>query len=197
VTEELKPLSKKHKLVQDKYLVYLNQEKAYSEVYPDASPDSAKASASRLFTDVNFRAHLEARLCEAHLTADEALKLQADIARGDITEFFTGYGNIDWDKFKGSGKGRLVKKIKTRTITKIGKGEKDDDTEIVETELELYPADTAQERILKVEGKFTNKIDVTTDGKPLQKDELTDEERMERMKQLAQVIAQEIKKVGS
>jgi len=86
--------------------------------------------------------------------ADEALKLQADIARGDITQFFTPIGNLDFDKLMESGNGRLVKKIKQRTITKIGKTEKDEDTEILETELELYPADAAQERILKMHGKI-------------------------------------------
>ena len=159
MTEELKPLSKKHQRVLDQYLSCFNQTEAYHKVYPKVTYDSARAASSALFATLNFSAHLNARLNEAHMSADEALKLQADIARGDITQFFTPIGNLDFDKLMESGNGRLVKKIKQRTITKIGKTEKDEDTEILETELELYPADAAQERILKVHGKLVQRIE--------------------------------------
>ena len=122
---ELKPLSKKHQRVLNEYLLCFKQVEAYQKVYPKATYDSAKALASNLFTDINFSAHLQSRLDEAHMSADEALKLQADIARGDITQFFTPIGNLDFDKLMESGNGRLVKKIKQRTITKIGKTETD------------------------------------------------------------------------
>jgi hypothetical protein len=118
-------------------------------------------------TNPDVKAELESRLAEAHMSADEALKLQADIARGDITEFFTPFGNLDFYKLRESGKGRLVKKIKQKTVTKIGKKEDDEDTEILETEIELYPADTAQERILKITGKFKEQIDVTSGGEKI------------------------------
>jgi hypothetical protein len=88
------------------------------------------------------------------MSAEEALRLQADIARGDLTEFLTPLGQIDIDKLRQAGKGRLIKKLKQKTITKIGKTDKDDDTEIHETEIELYPADVAQERILRIAGKI-------------------------------------------
>lgn len=96
------------------------------------------------------------------MSADEALKLQADIARGDITEFFTPYGNLDFEELRTSGSGRLVKKIKQKTVTKIGKGERDEDTEVLETEIELYPADAAQERILKISGKYKDESEMPT-----------------------------------
>jgi hypothetical protein len=102
------------------------------------------------------------------MSADEALKLTADIARGDVTEFITGFGNIDIDAVRKSGKGRLIKKIKQKTVTKIGKGESDEDTEVLDTEIELYDAQAALRDILKIHGKFTDKVDLTSGGVPLE-----------------------------
>lgn len=137
-------------------------------VYPNSTYDAARKSAAVLLAKSNVSEEIDERMKESHMSADEALKLQADIARGDITQFFTPIGNLDFDKLMESGNGRLVKKIKQRTITKIGKTEKDEDTEILETELELYPADVAQERILKMSGKLkdpniTIKVSLTDD----------------------------------
>jgi len=149
-----KKLTKANQVFISEYLKCFNGTEAYSRAYPKAQRDSARANATRLLANDDISDEINARLAEAHMTADEALKLQADIARGDITEFFTPFGNLDFDKLRESGKGRLVKKIKQKTVTKIGKGEDGEDTEILETEIELYPADTAQERILKITGKF-------------------------------------------
>lgn len=156
MTDEIKPLSRKHQKFVNEYLKIWNGTRAYMAVYPKASYETAMANAARLLGDARISAVVSARLNEAHMSADEALKLQADIARGDITELLTPLGSIDIDYIREKGLGRLIKKIKVRTITKIGKGEKDDDTEIHDTELEMYPADAAQERILKVGGKLKN-----------------------------------------
>jgi len=155
---DLKPLSKKHQRVLDEYLLCFNQTRAYQKVYPKTTYDSAKALASNLFTDVNFSAHVSARLEDVHMNADEALKLTADIARGDVSGYLNTFGGIDIDKVRENG--RLIKKIRTRTITKIGKTDTDEDTEITDTEIELYPADSAIERILKMHGKFGSSVDL-------------------------------------
>lgn len=167
MSDELKPLSKKHQRVLDEYLICFVQWRAYKVVYPKSSDEVARTLASRLFADANFSAHLLARLNEAHMSADEALKLTADIARGDVTEFITPFGNIDIDLLRKSGKGRLIKKIKQKTITKIGKGEKDEDTEILDTEIELYDAQAAQRDLLKIHGKFMERLDVTSGGEKI------------------------------
>jgi hypothetical protein len=167
---ELKPLSKKHQRVLDEYLLCFSQVASYQKVYPKATYDSAKALASNLFTDVNFSAHLISRLNEAHMSADEALKLTADIARGDVSQFINPFGGIDVDRVRANGK--LIKKIRTRTITKIGKTDKDEDTEITDTEIELYPADAAIERILKIHGKFTDRVDLTNSDGSLKPEEM-------------------------
>lgn len=154
--EETKPLNKKQQRFIDEYfLCNMNGTEAYSRVYnPKGGRDVARANASELLAKPNVNKIIQERMSAYHMTADEALKLQADIARGDITELLTPLGHVDIDLIRKNGKGRLIKKIKQRTITKIGKSDKDEDTEIHETEIELYPADTAQERILKVQGKM-------------------------------------------
>lgn len=86
--KELKPLSKKHKRVQDEYLKCWNQTKAYQAVYPNSEYESARTAAARLFANDNFSAHLNLRLNEAHMSADEALARQAEIGRASLGTFF-------------------------------------------------------------------------------------------------------------
>lgn len=154
IDEQPKKLNKAQEVFIDEYLLCFNATEAYSRAYPKAKRTTAGANGHELLKKTEIQNEIQQRLSAVHMNADEALKLQSDIARGDITEFFTQFGNLDFDKLRDSGKGRLVKKIKQRTITKIGKGDSDPDTEILETEIELYPADTAQERILKIHGRL-------------------------------------------
>ena len=153
MSDELKPLNKAQQVFVSEYLKLFNATEAYLVAYPKSKRDSARANAARLIAEDSVKAEIEARLKEIHMSADEALKLMADIARGDITEFITPLGNLDIDLLKASGKGRLVKKIKQKTVTKIGKGKEDEDTEVLDTEIELYPADAALDKILKIHGK--------------------------------------------
>lgn len=152
--DELKPLNKREQVFVNEYLKNFNATEAYLKIHPNSKRESAWVSASRMLSSDKVKAHVEQRLKEIHMSADEALKLRADIARGDITEFLDSQGLIDIDKMRENGKGRLVKKIKQRTITKIGKTNKDEDTEIHDVEIELYPADSAQQDILKVHEKI-------------------------------------------
>lgn len=149
-----KPLSRKHQKFIAEYLKLWNGTRAYMAVYPKSSYESAMANSAKLLGNNKIQAVIDAKIKESQMSADEALKLQADIARGDITDLLTPLGSIDLDYIREKGLGRLIKKVKVRTITKIGKGDKDDDTEIHDTELEMYPADAAQERILKIGGKL-------------------------------------------
>lgn len=156
MSDELKPLSRKHQRVMDEYLKCWRQAEAYQKIYkvPWAS---AKSASSVLFANDNFSAHLQARLDEIHMSANEALKLQADIARGDMGEFLDTKGigfSLDLQDAKGKGLTKLIKKVKQKTTTFIAKKESEEDREVHELEIELYPADVAQERILKIHGKL-------------------------------------------
>ena len=156
MSEEKPKLSKADEVFVGEYLLGFNATAAYKKAHPSVKSTTAASNGWKLLRKTEIQEAIKERLDEVHMSADEALKLTADIARGDITEFITPFGNVDIDLLKQSGKGRLVKKIKQRTVTKIGKGEKDEDTEILETELELYPADNALDKILKIHGKYSD-----------------------------------------
>lgn len=156
MSEEKPKLTKANEVFISEYLKCFNGTEAYSRAYPKAKRDSARANAAELLAKPSIKAEIEFRLAEVHMSAEEALKLTAEIARGDVTEFFTPLGNIDIDLLRQSGKGKLIKKIKQKTVTKIGKGDTDQDTEILETEIELYPADAALDKILKVHKKYSD-----------------------------------------
>lgn len=154
--QALKPLSKKHEKVLNEYLICFVQWKAYQAGYPDASEESARTASSRLFANDNFRAHLNARLSEVHMTADEAIKRMTDMARGDLGDFLeiTTMGHhIDLAKAQELGKTYLLKKVKQKTITVNGK---DQDSETFIEEIELHDPQAALRDILKMHGKFKN-----------------------------------------
>jgi phage terminase small subunit len=150
MADETPKLTKKQQVFVNEYLSCFNGAEAARRA--GYSESRARVTASELLADSNISEQIKARLAEVHMGADEALSLQSSIARGDVSKYLNTFGGIDIDKVKEDG--RLIKKIKTRTITKIGKTDKDEDTEIIDTELELYPADVAQERILKIHGKI-------------------------------------------
>jgi phage terminase small subunit len=168
MTEEkaLKPLTKKQQVFVAEYLKCFNATEAARRAGYKGG-DLLHTNASKILQSTTVQAEIAAHKEYLQVGVDEALILQGAIARGDITELLTPLGNVDVDFIRDSGKGRLVKKIKQRTITKIGKGEKDDDTEIHETEIELYPADQAQINILKIHGKFKETIDITSGGEKI------------------------------
>lgn len=158
---ELTPLSKKHKRVLDEYLKCWKQWEAYQKVYPKATYDSARSLSSDLFAGTNFSAHLQARLNEAHMSADEALKLTADIARGDIGDFMSigsmGF-ELDLQAAREAGITGLLKKVRQQTITINGK---DQDKEIHTIDIELYDRQAALRDFLKIHGKLINRVEGT------------------------------------
>lgn len=152
MSDEKPKLTHKQQVFISEYLKSFNA--TASAIAAGYSEKTAHAMGWENLRKPEIQSEITRRLDEVHMGADEALKLQSDIARGDITEFITPFGNLDIDLLKNSGKGRLVKKIKQKTVTKIGKNMGDPDTEILETEIELYPADAAQERILRITEKL-------------------------------------------
>lgn len=163
--EPLKPLNKAQQVFVSEYLKCFNGTEAYSRAYPKSSKDAARANAARLIATDSIKAEITSRLAEHHMSADEALQRLADMARGDVTEFITPMGAFDIEAMKAAGKGHLIKKIKQKTVTKIGKTDNDEDTEIHDTEIELYPADSALRDILKMHGKMKGDAPVINIGK--------------------------------
>jgi phage terminase small subunit len=157
MSEEVKPLSKKHSVFVDEYLKCFNATEAYSRVYPKATRETARRNGSKLLTNTDISAAIQSRLTEVHMSADEALKLLADQARadiGDIMEATTFGYNFDMRKAKEIGFTRKIKKVKQKTVTIMGKGEDSEDTEIHTIEIELYDAQAAIDKILRVHEKL-------------------------------------------
>lgn len=105
----------------------------------------------------------------------EVLASLTDIARGNITELMdvttSGFTLELMDEDESGNKfikpqSKLIKKIKQKVTTILGKKESDDDKEIVETEIELYSAYDAMVTLGKYHKLFVDKseVDITTQG---------------------------------
>jgi len=155
---ELKPLSKRHQVVLDEYLLTFSQVRAYQKAYPTVTYDSAKSAAARLFATVTFSSHLQSRLDEVRMSADEAVKLLSDMARADIGQFAEAKGNgwiFDMEKAKKSGMTKLIKKIKQKTTVYPIKG-----LEEIELEIELHDSQAAIDKVLRIHGKYKDNLNL-------------------------------------
>jgi phage terminase small subunit len=157
-----KTIPRRHQLFIDEYLKCFNATRAYLKIYPKSSYASAMASSSRLLSSDKISEIVTERLKELQMGPDEALKLLADQARGDIAEIMdvTSMGfNLDMRKAQEQGLTKLIKKVKQTTKTIIGKKPTDEDEEITTLEVELYDAQAALDKILRVHKKYTNPED--------------------------------------
>jgi phage terminase small subunit len=149
---EEKKLTRKQKVFIAEYLKTWNaSESARRAGY---SVKTAGSIGQRLLKDVEISTAIQTRLAEIHMSADEALKLLADMGRGDIGEVVDNNGLLDIRLAREKGMTKLLRKIKQKTVTRIGKSDDDDDVEIVETEFEMYSAKDAIDTILKAGGKL-------------------------------------------
>jgi hypothetical protein len=108
------------------------------------------------------------------MSAEEALDIITQQAKGDIGEFMAvskmGF-SLDLEEAHRLGKTRLIRKIKQKTTIFSGKKE-EDDREVHELEIELYDAQAAADKVLRVAGRYKNsdtdlgevKIRVTVTG---------------------------------
>jgi phage terminase small subunit len=155
-------LTNKQRVFVEEYLSCWNATEA--ALRAGYSERSARAQGSRLLTNDDISAEVERRLAEKKMTADEALTLLADMARGDIGEFMdvSGMGfSLKLLDENGERKNtRLIKKIKQKTTTFIAKSESDEDREFHEIEFELYDAQAAIDKILRVAGKYKDSVDL-------------------------------------
>lgn len=129
------------------------------------SPRSSRSTASELLTNPNV---LEA-IREKVMSADEVLCRLSDIAKGDIADLMdiTSAGFTFRLLVKDENGNRvvnpntkLIKKIKQKVTTTLGKGDSDD-REIIETELELYSAQEALNTLGKYHKLFVDRTELT------------------------------------
>ena len=184
------------------------------------SENTARQMGYENLTKPDIKAAIQERLAEVHMSADEALALQSEIARSNIGVFFkvieewmfdplptyeilgqkevvddsdesnpikrisywVRHVAIDLDKVIDPRYSHLIHKFTDSRRTGLG--------------IETYDKQTAIRDALKVHGRFTERVDLTSNGESIAQP-LPDEERLARMKQLASTIAEEIKKTDA
>jgi phage terminase small subunit len=167
--EEPKKLTRKQRVFIDEYLKCWNA--AESARRAGYSEKTAYSVGWENLRKPEISEAIKSRLDEVHMSADEVLKLLADMARGDMGDFIDASGVgfcLDLRDAKEQGRTKLIKKIKQKTTTFLAKSESDEDREVHELEIELYDAQAALEKIGKHHKLFTESIEVGgKDGKIL------------------------------
>ena len=152
---DARKLTKKQQVFIDEYLKCFNASEAARRA--GYSAHSARQTGSDLLNEAYISEQIQARLAEVHMSADEALKLTADIARGDIAQLMdissVGF-SLDMSKAQSLGLTGLIKKVKQKTTIYQAKKESEDDREVTELEIELYDKQAALRDILKIHGRF-------------------------------------------
>lgn len=112
---------------------------------------------------------IAAAIREENMSADEVLSRLTDIARGDLADLMDvrpmGFTlSLVDENGAVNPNTKLIKKIKQRVTTVIGKTEDADDREIIDTELELYSALDALQVLARYHKLLTDKTEVTGEG---------------------------------
>jgi phage terminase small subunit len=145
-----KKLTRRQQVFVSEYLKCWNASEAARKA--GYSVRSAYARGYELVRNSEVKAAIDARLDEVHMSAEEALKLTADIARGDIGEFMAispmGF-SLDLEAAQKAGKTNLLKKVTQKTVID---GKRDTETHIVD--IELYDRQAALRDILHAHGRL-------------------------------------------
>jgi len=116
-----------------------------------SSDEYYRLAGHRAITNDNVQSEIKRRWAAHGMTADEVVGRLSQMARADISTFVTETGAIDWKVVKAQG--QLIKKI----LHTKGK----------QSQIELYDAQSALEKIARTMGLFTDRVDVTSGDKPL------------------------------
>lgn len=153
VETEPKKLTRRQQVFVSEYIKCWNASEAARKA--GYSERSAYSRGYELVRNREVKAAIEARLDEVHMSAEEALKLTADIARGDVGEFMAigpmGF-SLDLEAAQKAGKTNLLKKVTQKTVID---GKRDTETHIVD--IELYDRQAALRDILGVHGRLRGK----------------------------------------
>jgi phage terminase small subunit len=169
-----KKLNNRQKLFVEEYLACFNASEAARRAGYNGASDVV---GPRLLVNVGIQEAIKKRIDEKAMSADEVLVRLADIARGDIADLMAvstmGF-TLELMTEDESGnkvvnpKTKLIKKIRQRVTTFIGKKNDDEDREVVDTEIELYSASDALALLGKYHKLFVDRTELTgADGQTL------------------------------
>jgi phage terminase small subunit len=105
-------LTDKQQAFINEYLKCFNATKAAIEA--GYSEKSARSIGAENLTKPDIADEIAVRIADAKMSADETLLSLAEIARGDMSDFFTVYGKVpvlDFEKAQKNGKLGLIKKL--------------------------------------------------------------------------------------
>lgn len=143
-------LSSKQQKFAAHYAVHSNATQA--ALHADYSEKTAYSQGQRLLKNVEIQKVIQEIFRRNTMSEFEVLHRLTEIARGDLSDVVDDYGNLDMAKAKSKGKTKLLKKVKSRSITT-------DDSDIHEAEVETYDALKALE-LLARKHDLINKIRV-------------------------------------
>jgi hypothetical protein len=174
-TRANKLTDKQRMFIEQYFICGLNGTEAAMQVYDCKDRNVARVVATENLAKPAIRAHVDARLAEYHLTADEVLSRLAFHARGSMDDFIDAdSGTIDLSKAHKAKQLGLIKKYKTKftTTTKqtapVSLADSDEkrkrvtteEVEVMEIELELYDQQAALVHLGKHLGLFTADVNI-------------------------------------
>lgn len=157
-------LSPKQQAFVEHYLTCWNASEAARRA--GYSVKTAGSQASRLLKDVDVSRAIDVRMGELKMSANEALMVLTNHARGTLDDFVDDSGTIDMRRAKESRKLGLVKKYKVSVRTS-------ENDETVTTEIELHDSQNAAMLLAKHHGAFVEKSAVEHSGEVTQKIDLS------------------------
>jgi hypothetical protein len=150
----------------------MNGTRTYMKLHPQASYETAGVNASVTLRKTRIRAEIKRRLDERAMSAEEAIYRLGEIGRADLFPFIRidddGFVYFNFADEEAKRHLFLIKKIKSKRERRLeGKGEDADAWEGEWVEVELHDAHAAIRDILKLHGKFIEKMDLTSLGEKL------------------------------
>ncbi len=157
-------LTDKQTLFANEYLQDFNRTQA--AIRAGYSEKTAYAQGARLLKNAEIAEVITQRLQESAMSADEVLMRLAEHARGDIDNYLSEDGCFDLKKARRARRTGLIKKLKTKTTTRLVG---DEDIKTTEVEFELYDAQAALALIGKYHKLFIDRTELSgTGGGPVQ-----------------------------
>lgn len=145
-------LTNKQKSFVNHYLITLNATEAAERAGYKGNRATLSAVGYENLRKPQVRKEIDARLSELTMTADEALVRMTHIARGDLSRYVSKDGSLDIELLKADGVGHILKKYKRNKSTSYSDDGQPFESETIE--IELYPADSALERIMRYHGVY-------------------------------------------
>lgn len=151
-------MTDKQKRFCDEYIIDLNATRAYKAAYPNIKNDNvARANSSRLLTNANIKAYIEAELEKLHdeRTADakEVIEYLTSVMRREETESVVVTISQEKSKYVPDNNGTMRKHT-----------EKTEIPQIVEIPAKLSDANKAAEMLGKYYALFTDRTQVEGDS---------------------------------